>query len=114
MIAMRHRSLFCGALLALLLAAPHMPALAAPRQSRPPATQSVPAPLTPALPQAAATTGAAAPAPAAGLCQCISDRSALRLGCLASPAACQSNCATDHYSFVPDAALSCQPPAPTQ
>ncbi len=38
---------------------------------------------------------------AGGLCQCIADRSALHMRCLPSAAACEAECATPQYSFVP-------------
>ncbi len=82
------------------------PAGAAPRNVRPAATQPLP-PVAPAPPLQDAAP-AVPPVAAAGLCQCISERATLRVSCLSSPAACQSICATTHYSFVPDAQFSCR------
>jgi hypothetical protein len=45
--------------------------------------------------------------PAAGLCQCISDRTRVNISCLGGRDACQSVCGTTHYSLIPDAAFTC-------
>jgi hypothetical protein len=41
------------------------------------------------------------------LCQCIADHDAIRMSCLGSATACQSVCASTHYSYRPNAEFSC-------
>jgi hypothetical protein len=43
-----------------------------------------------------------------GLCQCVNDKTALRLTCLTSPDACKARCPDGNFSFVPDAGQSCR------
>ncbi len=64
------------------------------RVQRPPATPATP-------PRLAAPV--AVPRTTIGLCQCIADRSRRNISCLSSVEACQTTCATSHYSFMPDA-----------
>lgn len=73
---------------------------ARPDPARPPAQQprpAFPAAVTPGFPNE----------PAAGLCQCISDRARRNMHCLAGAGACQSVCGSTNYSLVPDAAFTC-------
>lgn len=71
----------------------------APREARPSPARTAPLPraVAPVFP-----TG-----PAAGLCQCISDRTRRNIHCLGGAAACQSVCGTTNYSLVPNAAFTC-------
>jgi len=93
------------AALAVLLAGLLLPGIAgqvfaAPRDSRP-AT----APLTP-TPPPSSRPAAAAPIPAqtaTGMCQCVADHDRRHIRCLSSVAECQAACASDKYSFVPNA-----------
>lgn len=42
-----------------------------------------------------------------GLCQCITDDRTLHMSCLSGRGECQSACATNVYSYVPEAPFSC-------
>jgi hypothetical protein len=106
--------LACGFLAAIsLVAAPAAQAQMAPRDLRlqPVSTPPEPAPAPPATarhPQNPKVVSPVfPPGPAAGLCQCISDRNRRNMSCLASAAACQSVCGTTNYSLVPNAAFTC-------
>jgi hypothetical protein len=73
------------------------------RQARP-----VPqAPTNPAAPQLPRVAPAFPLEAAAGLCQCISDRTRRHISCLVGAEACQSVCGTTHYSLVPNAVFTC-------
>lgn len=75
----------------------------APRDARPGTARTEPArPLAPRVVTPAFPMG-----PAAGYCQCISDRKRRNTHCLGGAAACQSVCGTTNYSLIPDAAFSC-------
>jgi len=94
---------------------PGTPAAAQPpAASARPGAQPAPLPLSPNQPgPPGAPAAAAEPAPSGpGLCQCVDDRSRIRMSCLGSPDACQSTCGTSHFSFVPDAKDSCAGSSP--
>jgi hypothetical protein len=42
-----------------------------------------------------------------GWCQCIANHNEIQHACLASTTACQTTCASTHFSFIPDAIYSC-------
>jgi len=99
-----------GAIAVCLILSAAAQAQLAPREARPGQLRAEPArpPASPLRPQFPRTVTPPFPTePAAGLCQCISDRTRRNISCLAGPAACQSVCGTTNYSLVPDAAFPC-------
>jgi hypothetical protein len=80
------------------------------RQTRPARAAAGPvpqAPTNPAVPQLPRVVPAFPLEAAAGLCQCISDRTRRNISCLAGTEACQSVCGTTNYSLVPNAVFTC-------
>jgi hypothetical protein len=103
------RAAVASAAVACLVLGAAAEAQVAPRQPRP--ARTVPQPQQPAASRPGLQAPRVIPAfpldAAAGLCQCISDRTRRNISCLAGADACQSVCGNTHYSLVPNAAFTC-------